>query len=146
MILTLERFQHGHDATLGLLRVNGIFECFTVEDEHREEKVDGETRIPAGVYPITLRNEGGMTQRYAEKFPFHRGMLWLRDVPNFKYVYIHIGNTDDNTSGCILVNQGAMKVGDGGYGMSSTPAYTALYEKIIKAMDSGETVYIVIED
>jgi hypothetical protein len=124
-----------------------VFECFTVEDEHRDEKIAGETRIPAGVYPVTLRDKGGMTERYREKFShLHRGMLWLRDVPNFEYVYIHIGNTDDNTSGCILVNNGVMKVEDGGYGMSSSLAYVTLYEKIIKAMDTGETVYIVIED
>lgn len=146
MIIKLQRFQHGSDSTLGLLRVNGQFECFTVEDENREVKVSGETRIPAGVYPITLRDEGGMTKRYAEKFPFHRGMLWLRDVPNFKWVYIHIGNKEDQTEGCILVNMGVMKVEDGGYGMSSTSAYTDLYQKIIKAMDAGEPVYIVIED
>lgn len=146
MILKLQRFQHGKESTLGLLSVNGVFECFTVEDENREVKVSGETRIPAGVYPITLRNEGGMTQRYAAKFPFHRGMLWLRDVPGFKWVYIHIGNKEDQTEGCILVNMGVMKVEDGGYGMSSTLAYTDLYQKIIKAMDAGENVYIVIED
>ena len=30
-------------------------------------------------------------------------MLELQDVPNFKYILIHAGNTDEQTAGCILV-------------------------------------------
>lgn len=147
MILTLKRFSTGPDSTLGLLSVNGTFHSFTVEDEKREVKIAGETRIPAGIYPIILRDEGGMTKRYASKFPAHRGMLWLQDVPNFKYIYIHIGNTDDNTDGCILVNEGAIaSKSGGGHGISSTPAYLDLYDVILQAMDSNEKIYIHVKD
>ena len=147
MILHLKRLTSGPDSTLGVLYVNGEVECFTVEDEKREVKVDGETRIPAGIYPIELRNEGGMTKRYAAKFPNHKGMLWLRDVPNFQYIYIHIGNTDDNTEGCILVNEGAMLDSKGGgTGLNSTIAYLDLYTLILQAMANNEKVYIHVED
>jgi hypothetical protein len=146
MNLNLKRFSSGDESTIGMLKVNGIFHCFTIEDEYRDEKVAGETRIPAGIYPVALRCEGTMTKKY-EKFPEHRGMLWLQDVPNFTYVYIHIGNTDADTNGCILVAEGVMADRKGGgRGLSSTPAYLDLYALILQAMDNGEKVYINIED
>ena len=68
-----------------------------------------ENRIPAGIYDVRLRKIGGFDGRYKKKFAgFHRGMLHIQDVPNFKYVLIHIGNTDKNTAGCLLVGAGAM--------------------------------------
>ena len=33
----------------------------------------------------------------------HKGMLWVRNVPGFEYILIHTGNTDEHTSGCLLV-------------------------------------------
>ena len=33
----------------------------------------------------------------------HKGMLWVRDVPGFEYILIHTGNTDEHTSGCLIV-------------------------------------------
>src|SRR3990167_1478377 len=106
MILKLERFYSTNDATLGSLSINGQFECYTLEDEYREKKIHSETRIPQGTYQIKLQNDGTMTLKYAKKFPdTHKGMLWLQDVPNFSTIYIHIGNTDDDSSGCILVGK-----------------------------------------
>ena len=49
MKLQVLRFSSESDSTSGLLFdiTNGIkFLCYTLEDEHREEKVMGETRIP----------------------------------------------------------------------------------------------------
>jgi len=59
VILSLQRFHDSGQSTLGLLSVNDQFLCFTLEDEGREIKVKGETRIPAGRYQIKLRAEGG---------------------------------------------------------------------------------------
>ena len=30
-------------------------------------------------------------------------MLHITNVPNFEYILIHCGNTDEHTSGCLLV-------------------------------------------
>ena len=100
MELRVIRYCSREDFTLGMLMEDRTFLCYTLEDEHREEKVSAETRIPAGRYRITLRTVGGFHKRYAEKFPnMHKGMLWVRDVPNFEYILIHIGNTDEHTAG-----------------------------------------------
>lgn len=149
MKITLERIEDDGDATLGILRVNGVFECFTLEDEHRDVKVRGETRIPAGTYEITLRTEGGMSPKYAARYgsDFHKGMLWLREVPGFSYVYIHTGNNDEHTEGCILVGDTVTgrALNDMAIG-SSRDAYRRIYKPISQAILRSELVEITITD
>lgn len=143
MELLLRRQKTQPDHTHGDLFVRGAWECHTLEDEYRINKVYGETRIPSGRYLIELRTEGGMHGRYKERFaPLHRGMLWLRGVPNFEFVYIHIGNDDEDTDGCILVG----KTRSGDKILRSAEAYTELYTSVVAAMDSGEVVWIIIQD
>ena len=145
MRLELLRYAHSPDSSGGLLLADSKFFCYVCEDEKREVKVDGETRIPVGTYKIELRNEGGMTKRYAAKFPgLHRGMLWLKDVSGFEWVYIHIGNDDDDTQGCILVGYGANRVGGENKVANSTTAYKDLYTAILAAIDRGEEITIAI--
>ena len=144
--LKLERFTADDDTTIGLLSLDGRFFCFTLEDEYREEKVSKETRIPAGIYNIELRNKGGMTKRYSAKFPdMHRGMLHIKTVPGFEWIYIHIGNTDEHTEGCILVGYGARGRPFDMSIQTSTDAYVDLYEAIIDAAAANE-LYIEIVD
>lgn len=148
MELLLQRFSTGDESTLGILyRDYRQFRCFTMEDQPNEPKVPGETRVPAGRYKIELRTVGGMTKRYARKFDWHRGMLWLRDVPGFKWVYVHYGNYHGNTDGCILVGDGCQSnvLGDGMV-MNSIAAYTRLYSEIMRAMDADNDIWITIED
>lgn len=146
MKITIERFTSDDDTTEGLLFIDGIYQCFTLEDQHRDEKVVKETRIPAATYKVSLRNVGNMTKRYAERFPkIHRGMLWLRGVADFEWVYIHPGNNHNHTEGCILVAQGAMsRQGDMSI-QNSYAAYTALYEKVVDAAESGELEIKIID-
>ena len=111
-----------------------------------EPKVKGETRIPTGRYQVLLRNEGRMTKRYAKRFSFHQGMLWLQDVPDFQFIYIHVGNKDDDSEGCLLVGDGQISnVVERGQVTNSVTAYKRLYDKIVKALPNEE-VWIEIED
>ena len=140
MKLRLHRIQFSEGATIGILDV-GEKTVYTLEDGKREHKVYGETCIPAGQYILELRNEGGMNSRYAAKYPNHRGMIWLRHVPFFEYIYIHVGNYPSDTLGCILVGMTA----DDEFIGSSRKAYELIYEPIAKAIESGECS-ILIED
>jgi len=145
MELRLTRFSGGEEATLGLLFNGDQFQCYTLEDQDNEPKIPGETRIPPGRYQIKQRNEGGMIVRYKKRFDWHMGMLHLQDVPNFKYVYIHVGNKDDDTDGCILVGDGQVSnVIERGQVTNSVLAYQRLYESILGAL-SQEEVWITIE-
>lgn len=146
MDLTLCRYGHGSDSTGDLLLVNGEFFGYGLEDEGREIKVSGETRIPAGRYEIKLRDEGGLTKKYAHKYIFHRGMLHLQDVPGFEWIYIHTGNTDDHTDGCILVGYSASVRKQEHTIGRSVEAYTDLYQLILLAIDQGESIFITIQD
>lgn len=123
------------------------FLCYTLEDEQRDRKVKHETRIPSGVYEITFRRFGGFHQRYEKRFKdIHKGMLELIGVPNFQYILIHCGNTDEHTSGCILVGQTQEYGKKDGWIGRSTQAYFDVYPIIADALESGEGAEIEIVD
>ncbi len=145
MKLDVIRTQYGKDATNGMLFVDGVFECYTLEDEYRETKVMHETCIPEGEYEIIYRKVGGFHTKYTTRYAgMHRGMLWLQDVPGFEYILIHTGNTDEHTSGCLIVGdtQTDLDVTFNGMVGSSANAYKKLYPKVADALDAGEKVTI----
>lgn len=146
MKLEVLRFNSQEDFTSGLLfdvTDGRKFLAYTLEDEYREEKVKGETRIPSGTYKITLRTTGGFHARYTKKYgSMHKGMLWVRDVPNFEYILIHTGNTDEHTAGCLLVGDTQKD----GFTGASTSAYKRIYPPIAEALESGDEVTITYID
>lgn len=130
------------ESSLSVVTLAGEFLCFALEDGFRLEKVDGETRIPPGVYEIGQRREGGFYERYKKSYG-HRFALHVLNVPNFEFVLIHIGNTIFDTRGCILVGFGVSY--NGRFAVSqSTAAYLDLYDKVEKAFERGEKVEIEI--
>ena len=149
MKLKVLRFSSQEDSTSGLLFLEGDlgleFLCYTLEDEARAQKISGETRVPAGTYKIELRTEGGFHERYKKKYgSMHKGMLHVTNVPNFKWILIHTGNSDEHTAGCLLVgdsqeNNNILK--DGFIG-KSVNAYKRIYPDISKAVIEGEEVTI----
>ena len=143
MQLKLYRISSKADSTNGILYIDDEFACYTLEDEQRKIKVKHETAIPLGIYEIKFRTVGGFHDRYSSRFKaIHHGMLELQDVPNFQYILIHCGNTDEHTSGCILVGDSQENnelVKDGFIG-KSTQAYTRVYPKIASALLNNEKV------
>lgn len=147
MILELMRYGFALDSTLGRLYVDRREECFTLEDEKREVKVPGETAIPAGTYPVAIRHGSPKFGHYDERWEWHNGMLWLQDVPDFSWVYIHPGVSDDDTAGCILPGVHPVVHPDGEFGVSrSREAYRKLYLKVRGAVDDGGVEMTVMDD
>ena len=145
MKLTVVRTQFGTDATNGLLFINGIFECYTLEDQYQAVKVMHETCIPEGTYDIKFRKTGGFHAKYSERYKnAHYGMLHIQDVPNFTYILIHTGNTDEHTSGCLIVGetQQDLEVSKDGFIGSSTVAYKKMYAKVAGQLLQGKKVTI----
>ena len=145
MKLDVIRHQFGTDATNGLLFIDGVFECFTLEDEVRDVKVHSETAIPLGEYEIKFRTVGGFHTKYTSRYgAMHKGMLELQNVPNFKYILIHTGNTDEHTAGCLLLGetQQDLDKGKDGFVGGSGDAYKKAYPKIADALERGEKVTI----
>ena len=144
MEIHLIRYSVGDNDTLGLLYSPGKFLCYTLEDPVRDVKIKHITAIPDGRYRIKLRTIGGFHNRYAKKFgALHRGMLWLQDVPNYKYVLMHIGNTAKDSSGCILLGDGV--VHNGGVRRKiqrSTQAYRRAYPILVAPLLAGQELWI----
>jgi hypothetical protein len=147
MKLEVIRFSSGTDSTNGILidKTNNKFLAYTLEDEYRDEKKFGETRIPEGTYKLGLRKVGGYHTIYSKRFSdIHIGMLHVLDVPNFEYILIHCGNTDEHTAGCLLVgdSQENNQITKDGFIGKSTQAYRRIYPDIANAIDCGEDVTI----
>ena len=139
MNLKLIRTKKGKESTLSELYLEGKFVGYGLEDAVRETKIKGSTAIPSGKYRLGFNTYGAMNARYRKRFPeLHRGMIEILDIPNFSYVYIHIGNNTGDTSGCVLVGN-KMAFVDGDYEIyQSKKAYVALYEKLVEMMLKGE--------
>ncbi|MDR2273515.1 MAG: DUF5675 family protein [Sphingobacterium sp.] len=140
-IVNVKRIAKGENSTLSEIYVNGEFFCYGLEDSVRDYKIKGSTAIPAGSYKLGLNTYGAMNARYNRLFPgLHKGMIEIQGIPDFSYVYIHIGNNFGDTAGCLLV----------GYTMKlirriseyeiyqSKKAYKALYKRLLSLMAQGE--------
>lgn len=135
-LVVRRRWQEG-GATIGELAVDGVFECFTLEDEVRDGdifrvKVPGATAIPSGRYPVIIT--------YSQRFK--RDLPLLIGVPNFDGVRIHPGNTAANTEGCILVGRrrGVARIDD------SVLAFDAFFPKLQSELAAGQKCWIALED
>lgn len=148
MKITVDRFTSDHISTVGLVRVDGVFVCFSLEDQHRDgPKVRGKTRIPAGLYNVGLRTVGGFDARYATKFAdIHHGMLHIKDVPGFEYILFHVGNTADDTEGCLLLGTGAATVPGRLSVAHSVDAYRTFYPMVIDAAKAGNLTVEIIDN
>ena len=148
MKLEVIRFSSQNDSTLGLLFdvTNGRkFLCFTLEDEARDTKIMSETRIPEGIYELKLRTHGGFHDRYTKKYgsKFHKGMIHVQNVPNFRYILWHTGNTDEHTAGCLLLGYTSQQnINKEGFIGGSVTAYKGVYPIIAKAILSGSKVRV----
>ncbi|MFC0517805.1 DUF5675 family protein [Mucilaginibacter angelicae] len=140
--LKLERKIKTQQSTIGELSINGLFECFILEDVDRglnskmtlaqiqSIKVPHKTAIPAGTYNIV---------KYFS--PKHQKYLpLLENVPGFTGIEIHVGNYPKDTDGCLLPgkDKGADEV------LHSIEATEILKEKIFKALQEGKVVVIEV--
>jgi hypothetical protein len=121
--------EFSEESTIGELWVNGVFECYTLEDKVRPVKIAGKTAIPPGRYEVIIN----FSQRFQKPLPL------LLNVPNYEGVRIHSGNTAANTEGCILVGETKTEnfVGE------SRWAFNRLFEKL-KAASETEKIFLEI--
>lgn len=140
MKLTLERWHLGKEATLGTLFVDDAIACYTLEDLVRELpgtpvaewKIKNETAIPRGTYKVV--------ETFSSRF--QQNMPLLEGVEGFSGIRIHPGNTEHDTSGCILVGK-VYLLGNETI-THSREAYSALLDLLRTAWDAGEEVFITI--
>ncbi|RZS93293.1 DUF5675 family protein [Aquimarina brevivitae] len=151
--ITLIRYTYDEHTTLGLLYVRDKFTAYTLEDTYREEKIKGKTRIPSGTYQIGFREitdpPSPLTQKYRNRSDlkdFFTHHLEVKNVENFNFIYIHIGNDHGDTDGCILIADGIHASSLEKKILSSVKAYTKFYKHIKALLEVGEPVRLVIYD
>lgn len=134
MEVVIKRDYVGKTCTIGSMLIDGVFECFTLEDlpPGKEGKIYGKTRIPAGRYSLVITH----SPKFGVFTPY------LLGVPGFSEIRIHSGNTAKDTEGCILV--GALINDDGESLLKSRVAYNRLFPTLDAAIKSGEKVTVEI--
>lgn len=131
MTLLLERFKFGDTYTIGRLYMDGIYECYTLEDKVRDEKIHSMTAIPTGTYKVIV----DFSNRFQKEMPH------ILNVPNFEGIRIHSGNTNFDTNGCILLG---LTWREGDFIGNSRAAYNHFFDKLKMALDK-EQVTITIK-
>jgi hypothetical protein len=124
--------------------LNFQFFCDTLEDvdrgltqsmslaEIKRIKIPHETAIPTGVYKVIVNYSQGKK----------RMLPRLLDVPGFSGILIHRGNTENDSSGCILVGENKVK----GKVINSTQYEERLVEILTQAQERGEETTITIDN
>lgn len=143
MQLKIIRTKYFDTHTIGQLYIDGELFSFVLEDVVREEpgvpveqwKIWGETAIPTGEYPVTLEHSA----------KFGPDTISIGNVPGFKYIRIHAGNTAKDTEGCPIVGyklteQNIIKPG------TTRPAVADLKLRVKQALFTGDKVNLIVEN
>lgn len=129
MNLTLIRNKSSDKSTIGRMLIDGVFQCWTLEDVVRPVKIAHETAIPAGTYQVVI----------TESNRFKRRLPLLVGVPGFDGIRIHPGNCAADTDGCILVGTSAM--------LDWISGSRAAFESLFSVLDRpGREITITIKD
>lgn len=140
MEILVERKWKKPNYTIGVMSIDGKKFCETLEDVDRNLnssmtveqikaiKKPNETAIPTGTYKITLDT---FSPRFGNKSFYKKvcgGKLpRILNIKGFDGVLIHCGNTNLDTSGCILVGRN-LEVG-----------------KVLKSQETFERLYRILK-
>ena len=142
MELKLIRKYRKTDYTIGILYVNNKYFCEILEDidrglkdsmsleEIKKIKIKDQTCIPYGKYQILMT--------YSPKYK--KIMPLVNNVKGFEGIRIHSGNTNKDTSGCLLPGFNKIK----GQVINSRETFNKLYSLIQTATNNKENVTIEI--
>lgn len=156
MKILLERIFTCEDYTIGHLYIDGKYVCDTIEDcdrgltqymsekEIAEKKVYGKTAIPSGKYSITMnvKSPKYSNSKYKWAAKYDGYLPRLENVPGFEGVLMHVGNTANDSLGCILVGENKVK----GQVINSTTTFHNLMDNYLWiARQCGEKITIEIK-
>lgn len=152
MELNLKRKYKDPKYTIGDLYINDKLFCNTIEDTDRglkdsmtltdikAKKVYGQTAIPTGIYEIDMNTVSPKFKNRSWAKPYGGKLPRLIDVKGFDGVLIHVGNTAEDSLGCILVGKNTVK----GEVKESTTTFNKLMTLLLKAHLKGETINLII--
>nr|MBC7614381.1 hypothetical protein [Pseudopedobacter sp.] len=129
------RITKGKNSTLSHLYFEQRFLSYLLEDRMSTKKEAGLTCIPDGNYELCLNTTAPMNVRYQQRFPtLHKGMLEVTGIPNFKGVFLHIGNNFKDTKGCPLTGHYWLKAGEDFQVCQSAFAYLQVYPILLSVL------------
>lgn len=152
----LQRYSDNKTSTLGnfFKKIQSATETklhlvgYSLEDEFRASKVSGETRVPAGTYEIKLQLvDTPKTIQYRAKYPWFVNHIEITKVPGFVGIYIHIGNDDKDTDGCVLLGDSVDNntIAPGTIS-ASTNCFRRFYKEIYDHLKAGGQAFVTIRD
>ena len=151
MELVLKRTFKGPDYTIGHLYADGQYISDTLEDtdrylwegmsldEIKTKKVYGQTAIPYGTYKVNMNTISPKFKNKCWAKPYKGILPRLENVKGFEGVLIHVGNSNKDTLGCILVGFNQVK----GLVINSTSAFNKLMTILQDHKNEGITLKIV---
>ena len=152
MELLLKRRFKGPKYTIGSLYINGIYECDVIEDvdrnlhdsmaeeEIKSKKVYGQTAIPYGTYNIDMKTVSPKFKNRSWARPYGGKLPRLLNVKGFEGILIHVGNTAEDSLGCLICGENRVK----GKVINSTACFMELMTSLLKAHLKGENITLTI--
>lgn len=150
MKLLVKRNFKGSTYTIGKLYIDGVYLCDTLEDpdrglkssmqlsEIKKLKVYSDTAIPTGTYKIDMNTVSPKFKDRVWAKPWSGKLPRLVNVPGYEGVLVHVGNSAQDTLGCVLVGTNSVT----GQLTNSTIAFNKLMEILTK---TKEEITIIIE-
>lgn len=153
MEIILKRRFKGLKYTIGSLFINNEYFCDTIEDIDRyldssmsledikNIKVYGNTAIPYGTYKIDMDTISPKFKDRTWAKPYNGKLPRLLNVKGFDGVLIHVGNTEQDTLGCLIVGENKLK----GKVINSTITFNNLMDRLLESHIAGEEIHITIK-
>lgn len=141
MKLLLKRIARKNTYTIGKLYIDNQYFCDTIEDKDRglkqnmplseikKIKIPSKTAIPTGTYNVTLNviSPKYSTRDFYIKNAKGGRVPRLLNVPGFEGILMHVGNTAENSAGCILVGKNTQV----GKVLDSQNTFINFYKKLL---------------
>lgn len=159
-ILHLNRYVKFKDRVVGHIKVLSSkssvqLKQHTLEDVVRElhdedDKEWGETAIPGGWFELKIHDKiTPMTSRFRKRsdMKWFKFFIEIVNVPLFSNIYFHLGNTPEDTHGCVLTGLGLSgPVSDAVTITQSSKAMKEFYDAIYPILQAEKRVFIFIEN
>jgi Family of unknown function (DUF5675) len=149
---SLTRLQSDGVGTRSVIASGGDVICEALELALHAPKIAGKTRIPVGEYPLGFHGASKFDAVYRKRLEndgqVYRGMIDIRDVPDFADVLFHCGNTTADSEGCVLCGECVVQTPNGFVirGGESESAYLRLYRAMSAAIVSGGASLTVLDE
>lgn len=127
--ICVKRLEKTENCTRGILLLNGLIECATLELPWRNNETDISC-IPEGKYTAKRH----VSPKFKECFS-------VQNVEGRTNILIHAGNTTDDTSGCIIVGSSYGELKNKPAVLDSRKAL----DKLLSKIDTSEEIELTIE-